>query len=325
MNKFLLEFERFTNGIHKRLEKREYDQKAEFDLEDELKRSSKKHHYIPRYFINGFTDNENLLYIYDKQRDAIKKNKIGSGGIFYEEYRNSLDLGNNKYISIFEDMYCFFDNELPSVIKLLRSNVDSFDYKTGSEIIAYMNIFILDLFLRNKNNDAFFDQVFETSTFEFRNNDLNQYHKEFKEMSGIKKLFRLKLFTTYLNEIFKYDPRQITNTKVLSFERDQICIGDQPMLFLSNSGTPHDLFHSPLILPISKSKIYLRNVSRNIKYGYEQTSAINGLIIDQSSNIIACSNRVTLEDGIKAYKFMKNNSEVSDLVKLGLFSDFKTS
>lgn len=123
--------------------------------------------------------------------------------------------------------------------------------------------------------------------------------------------------------MFKHDPKQITNTKVISFGRDQMCIGDQPMLFQYNSGTPYDLFHSPLILPISKSKIYLRNVFRNESYADEDTSIINGLIIDQSSSIIACSNRVTLENGIKKYKLLQNNSEVSDLIKLGLFHDFK--
>ncbi len=161
MDKFLLEFERFSNRLHERFEKIKYAEKFEYNLENELKRSSKKHHYIPRYFINGFADDNNLLYIYDKQRDTVKKNKIGSGGIFYEEYRNSMDLGDDNYISIFEDIYCFFDNELPAVIRLLKSDIDSIKQNTVNEIIAHMNAFILDLFLRNKNSDDFFTKSFK--------------------------------------------------------------------------------------------------------------------------------------------------------------------
>ncbi|MCC2599786.1 DUF4238 domain-containing protein [Sphingobacterium sp. FBM7-1] len=323
MEKELLDFKKFSERMIRQLNdiKNQESKTIKIDIQEEIKKSSKKHHFIPRYYINGFADSENELFIYDKQKDIIRNKKSGSSGIFFEENRNSIDLGDNVYISLFEEVYCFFDNNLKHLIKLLRSGVEKIDEKTSNEIIAYMNIFVLDLYLRNKNNDNLFDEIFHESEINFVNESLNEHRKEIKEMPGFKQLFRTKLFTSYIEEFFKMDPNKITKIQLINFEMDQICIGDMPLIFFNNHGQPYDLFNSPLILPISKSKLYLRDVSRKKSFYYEDTSIFNALIIDRSSKLIGCSNKKTLQDAIKTYKFLKEQ-KLEKMMELNLFFDF---
>lgn len=297
MNKELLEFEKLNKNLISRLNKIVASKSSNIneDIDKLIRNSSKKHHYIPRYYINGFLGNDNEMFVYDKSKDQIRNKKTGSRGVFYEENRNSLQLENKEFISLFEEIYCLLDDTLPATIKLLISDVQELPHQLQKDLIASMNIFIVDLFLRNKNNDAFYDEKFNSAEIQFVNNHLNKYAEETKVIPGFKQLFRAKLFITYLEEFLNGDPNQITRFQLLNFPSEQVCIGDNPILFLLEDKETIDLHRSPLIIPICKTKIYLRNVQRKSPFGYEHVSILNALIIDQSSQLICCSNRKALE------------------------------
>jgi len=59
------------------------------------KQISKRHHYIPEYYIDGFTDNNGFLCIYDKQKNKIIRNLRPPKSIFFEENLNSISVGAN--------------------------------------------------------------------------------------------------------------------------------------------------------------------------------------------------------------------------------------
>lgn len=45
-------------------------------------KKSERHHYIPKFYINGFLDDENKLYVYDKEKDEVKKKNHLRKGFF---------------------------------------------------------------------------------------------------------------------------------------------------------------------------------------------------------------------------------------------------
>ncbi|MCT4319208.1 Protein of unknown function [Chryseobacterium taichungense] len=53
---------------------------------------SKRHHYIPQFLIKRFADEDNMLYIYDKEKNAFAKARRSPKSVFFEMNRNTLYL-----------------------------------------------------------------------------------------------------------------------------------------------------------------------------------------------------------------------------------------
>ena len=65
---------------------------------------SSRHHYLPEYYIKGFTNSDGLLYVYDKTKDKIIGQKPPKS-IFFEWDRNTVSNGIEKNSLIEEMMY----------------------------------------------------------------------------------------------------------------------------------------------------------------------------------------------------------------------------
>ncbi|RNL53353.1 DUF4238 domain-containing protein [Pedobacter jejuensis] len=313
MTQPLAEYERLQEKLRKASEGI-YNSKLsseDYSVEKAIQQSSTKHHYLPQYFIDGFLATDGLLSIYDKQRDTIKRERKGSGGVFFEPNRNSTDFGFDKPISLFEEAYGTIDNLLPAAIRLLRAESVTISNEIFIELMANIDIFIIDLFWRNINTDRLFDQVYEngkmTVTVSGSKVLSNEETDSVKQIPGFKQLARLQIFKTAMQEALSQDPNRITNGNLISFPLDQICIGDMPFLFPFPAKTHTALIQLPVIVPISKSKIYLRNVERTKPYDFTDTCMFNALIIEQSSKFICSSNPTILQAAIDYHRFAKEN------------------
>ena len=95
---------------------------ANSELEKYLKNSSSRHHYIPKFLIDGFKDAKGLLYVFDKKQDKILKDRKAPKGILFERDRNTIVLPQNKKCSIIEDkLYSRIDNDLSKVVKFFQT------------------------------------------------------------------------------------------------------------------------------------------------------------------------------------------------------------
>jgi len=50
---------------------------------------SKRHHYIPQFLIKRFADEDNMLYLYDKEKGAFAKERRSPKSVFFEMNRNT--------------------------------------------------------------------------------------------------------------------------------------------------------------------------------------------------------------------------------------------
>lgn len=90
-----------------------------------MKGNSNRHHYIPKFLINGFSNSEGTLYIYDKQKDEIKIKPRNPKSLFFEEGRNTVHIKEEQYSSIIEDyMYQNHDDISSKVVKKTSNRID---------------------------------------------------------------------------------------------------------------------------------------------------------------------------------------------------------
>ncbi|MFH6958521.1 DUF4238 domain-containing protein [Flavobacterium aquidurense] len=82
---------------------------------------SQRHHYIPKFFIKKFTDDDGLLYVYNKTENRILRNKQSPKAVFFELNRNTLSFGGEEMDNL-EHLYGDLDNmlakNLESILKL---------------------------------------------------------------------------------------------------------------------------------------------------------------------------------------------------------------
>ena len=112
---------------------------------------SKKHHYIPQFFIKGFTDNEGIFWVYDKLYDQIIPKPQTSAMRFYLKSRNTITVDGNEF-DFLEKSYQFLEDKIKNAITFSRS-ADNLDGLCNVENIGYLLMFIVSTFWRVPQND----------------------------------------------------------------------------------------------------------------------------------------------------------------------------
>lgn len=59
---------------------------------------SKRHHYLPQFYIKGFVGNDGKVAVYNKEKDKIDKIRKSPKQLFYEYNRNTFEIDEKKLI-----------------------------------------------------------------------------------------------------------------------------------------------------------------------------------------------------------------------------------
>jgi hypothetical protein len=70
---------------------------------------SVNHHYLPRHYLKGFTDERGMFYIYDKQKDMLFLSNPDS--TFFEKRLNSLTFPSGRSSDSLESIYAFAEKK----------------------------------------------------------------------------------------------------------------------------------------------------------------------------------------------------------------------
>ena len=80
--------------------------------------NSKKHHFLPRSILKNFTNQDNVIYVYDKKIGKMHQTSIANVGA--ENQYNTVKIGGEVYN--LEEMFNDYDGKLASVINRIISN-----------------------------------------------------------------------------------------------------------------------------------------------------------------------------------------------------------
>ena len=124
--------------------------------------TSVKHHYIPKFFLDGFTNPEGVFYIYDKQVDRIKGKPFYPSSHFFQENRNSIQQ-DGTLDDTPEQLYGFVENRDKAIVKLIQgcSGVPMLN----TEQMVALQHFLSNLFFRLPALDATFKRYMENAQF----------------------------------------------------------------------------------------------------------------------------------------------------------------
>lgn len=103
--------------------------------------NSVKHHYIPQFFLKGFTNPSGEFFIYDKKQSRVKRKPFYPSTHFFQEHRNSITIDGETNDAP-EQFYQLFEERDKHIVKF-------FQEQTGIPVLSAQQMYELQHFLSN--------------------------------------------------------------------------------------------------------------------------------------------------------------------------------
>jgi hypothetical protein len=270
---------------------------------------SRRHHYIPQFFIRGFTNFQGFIYKYDKTNDRISKKALSPESVFFEKDRNSFSK-DGVPISVIEDrFYSILDDEFARKLQpVLTDNIT--DLVDKADINAFLTAFLINLFWRNPVADYAFERLFQESKITFTDSKVGQKTENTKREQELKnapfyfKMKKAAMFSTAIHKIIEENRRDGMFHQFWHFEPDTFLLGDYPILFRHVPSTYSDLMHMDYFFPLSSSRLYSIHKKKAMSVDKREIQLINALVIDQAKHTVVCGDYEYLKYSVGLWKML---------------------
>lgn len=271
--------------------------------------TSKKHHYIPRFYLKGFTDINNRYFVYDKLSGRIWQSNPDNS--FYENHRNTGILKSKISDDFFqtdmaEDMLANFDNRSALALARIVKSTPT-DYVLTPEVLYSIRFFIISTFWRIPANDKLRESI--AANYSFKDLGFGIFDKEGhrnitledelkKEDLWIKLYSALLPVTAFTN---RHNKLNADDWKLYYKTDSYRIVTDNPVIFENDSSFLS--LHEELFCPLS-NKIFIVST----KKGKPETlkpivsTKMDLLLFQKAHRYVACADRKYLD-------FIKKESE----------------
>jgi hypothetical protein len=293
----------------------------------ELKKS-KRHHYIPEFFIKGFTGEDGKISVFNKEKGIIEKLRKSPKQIFFEWNRNSFNINGNE-TDFLEKIYQFGESKFADTYKKLNGSSEKIEFTTYD--ILHLTLFICEIYWRIPINDKVFNESmkdfdFNKAPFKIvdketgKKTPISELKELRKEPAFIETLKQIKAIESYIknskkikveNWLIYYIPKKEPQLKILS---------DNPVIIRNQS---ENILESELIFPLSKGKtVYHTKGKRLKKIPATNNVSIDTLLFLQAEKYVCCADESYLNSIIEFSK-LYNTPERINFLKNEIFAVFE--
>ena len=288
---------------------------------------SKKHHYLPRYYLKGFTNTSGGFFVYDKRTDKIFSSSPGA--TFFENDLNTMVLPRIGPSDFLEKLY----EDTESGFWMFLDRIRNSKPELPIELVDKMHLFLFLSFLhwRLPGNLEHIEKlseeimpdgegVFDYVILKNSNGDRTpeEILRKLRNDSEFKKITKLIAPFAPFYKDKNWPKKLIEDWKFLYTGDGQnwYLVGDHPII--SGGKNDHDPMAclSEFIFPVS-GKILLVNYGGFVKMDLsrEFIIAYNTAVIARADRFVACQNRAFLEALVKLYRFHKKFNKDDRIIK----------
>jgi len=250
---------------------------------------SKRHHYLPVFYLKGFCNESGLLNVFNVQLERAIEKMVSPKSVFFENERNTLFLESGQ-TDFIEQLYSLIDNQCAPAFQKLRSLKTK---EISTDILLNVKLFINTIFWRipafDGNIDNFIDGLSKDELkFSLKDKDGNEAPEDvFREIlndKDFRKAYRASLgLINY--RIIKND--QVANWKFyFSTEQGFHITGDNPLIKRDNSKHPED---TEFIIPLGSNNLLVHNKKDRLQIIPPEIIVKVHLLILLQSSRYACS------------------------------------
>lgn len=292
-----------------------------------LKNRSRKHHYLPRYYLKGFTNTDGGFFVYDKHTDKIFPSSPDAA--FFENDLNTMILPKTGSSDFLEKLYADTESGFWEILDKMRNSKPN----QLIELLDKMHLFLFLLILHWRlpgnmeyieklseeilpDGEGIFDYMILKSksggrapgdiTNKFRNNP--EFKKITKLIAPFAPFYKDKIWAQKIVEAWRF--------LYTGDGQDWYIVGDRPII--SDGKNDHDPIAclSEFTFPIS-GKILLVNYGNPKKKDIPREFIIdyNIAVIERANRFVACQNKDFLERLLKRHKAYVNFGKNDEIIK----------
>jgi hypothetical protein len=269
---------------------------------------SKKHHYIPQYFIKGFANEGGCLYLYDKNKQRISSKEYNPKSVFFENHRNTITVNKRPESFLEDEIYSRFDNADAKLINRIRKTED-INVSQTFEDVCNLQEFFLRLVWRSKQFDPLFSVLFELAERKTTNGEPYLFKNE-DEKKGMEAFERLLFPIRMAKDVFRTKAFDRIYSKFDRFSEFPIVLGDYPMLYRKVPTQAGEFLFKDAIYPIDSHMVFTINQRQDWILNPQIALQINLQIIHQSIRYVCCSSREWLEKFVDEYNRSIKNGQL---------------
>lgn len=288
--------------------------KPEIDAKYRPERFSKRHHYLPIFYLRGFTDNEDRFHVYDKISGKILESQKPDSK-YFEKHLNNYKLDGKIQFTMEEPYFTPQDTEAAPLFFKIRNSAYSGDSLTNLEKFQILG-FLMSLYWRLPNSNAkavelmkkegvsnkyfgFFD-----GDKQLTDDDLGNIRDAFLNDEQNQRFYKMAIPLTEgaMKEIYKLHEHWHLYT--LNNDAYPLVIGDDPFLSKNNKFSLDQLL-GEVIFPLAGNRLLILSDNAPPFLDSTLTVMINLAILAQAERYISCSSKDYLLDLIVQYEKLK--------------------
>lgn len=286
---------------------------------------SKRHHYLPRCYLKGFTHNGKQLFLYDKQKDVVRPGNIEHS--FYLWDRNTMAIPNGEKSDWLEKMYARIESDSAYLFpKIINSTSDKPACTYWDKL--YLSFFIATLFWRVPPRDTYTrarlkNEGLKDTPFhiEYPDNFLPKDRERFEYLlsndDNFEKAYRLLLsFVPYSGKNY---PDFIESWKFYYQDPGRFIVGDDPLI-TKVVPTPNTILDE-FLFPLSPSRILVASRRNPADLERDWTMKINLQQLKQAERYVCSNDERYLTSLVVLYKLENQTKEGDDFLPDLIFKD----
>jgi len=283
---------------------------------------SKKHHYLPVFYLKGFTNDSGRLKIYNVEKKIFVQNgkDFFPTSYFYEENSNTIfsENGDSDFV---ESSYSDFDNETAKIITKINNSNYTENYNIHDGDMPRLNHFVSLIYWRLPHRKQELKNIVDNNELinlglSVQNSDgtINQKSSE-KLKNHPEFLKSFKFFNSLADSVRGIHCR----TPYTIFNRHQelpfIC-SDNPVIF--EKDLPN-VFEDDYIFPLSGTRIFVKS-NRKEPFDYYLWLLVDVLIYKLAVKYVSCTHTEYIE--MLENHFQKYNMTILEF-KIEVFKRLK--
>ncbi len=270
-------------------------------FEKHIGQKSSRHHYIPQFLINGFLNENEKLYVYNKETDRIISKPQSKKSIFFETDRNTVELKNGHKSSIIEDLLYFdLDFKSSKIISYYQAEEIS-KINFTIEDLALFRFFLISLFWRIPASDYAFKNLMDNS--EIASEGLDPISLKFDPT--FRKFQRAGMVAQHLRKIFDSGIKGQTIYNIHQQSHPVFVLGDFPFLMRNEVEKLSQFNTVDVLMAISSRRIVSCTSNTLENFGLSKSVHYNAAIIHQSIKYVGCADLNVLKRSIDLYKLFR--------------------